>query len=144
MFRLHYITMYFADIKFPNKESMTIQSFAFSRFKKQTSKSSWMPGNLDMDYKRNTKWGPDLISKVLPYTATFKFGLTCWHNTHEMIFQKQMGSHSYKLRGVPGPTFKLWERGVSGSGSSMKSNLETNVYCFGVIISWLNFMWISV
>ena len=29
-----------ADIKFPNKDSVTTQAFAFSRFKKQTPKSS--------------------------------------------------------------------------------------------------------
>ena len=34
IFWLHYITKYFADIKFPNKESMTTQTFAFSKFKK--------------------------------------------------------------------------------------------------------------
>ena len=34
IFWLHYITKYFADIKFPNKESMTTETFAFSRFKK--------------------------------------------------------------------------------------------------------------
>ena len=36
----HYITMYFADIKFPNKETLTTQRFGFSRFQKQTPKSS--------------------------------------------------------------------------------------------------------
>ena len=36
IFRLHYIMMYFADIKFSKKESETNQAFAFSRFKKQT------------------------------------------------------------------------------------------------------------
>ena len=40
VFRLHYIMMYFADIKFLNKESLTTQAFAFFRFKKQTPKSS--------------------------------------------------------------------------------------------------------
>ena len=48
--------MRFADIKFPNKESVTTQAFAFSRFKKQTPKSSsGLPCNLDTDYKLNTE-----------------------------------------------------------------------------------------
>ena len=47
------------------------QAFAFSRLKKQTSKlPSWLPCNLDTDYRRNTKWGPDLIFQALPCTAT--------------------------------------------------------------------------
>ena len=41
IFRLHYITMYFADIKFPKKEPVTTHAFVFSRFKKQTPKSSF-------------------------------------------------------------------------------------------------------
>ena len=40
IFRLHYIMMYFADIKFPNKESVVTQVFAFFRLKQQTPKSS--------------------------------------------------------------------------------------------------------
>lgn len=36
IFGLHYITMYFSDIKFPSKDSMATQAFAFSKFKKQT------------------------------------------------------------------------------------------------------------
>ena len=65
--------MRFADITFPNKESLATQAFAFSRFKKQTPKSSWrLPFNMDMDYRRNTKWGPDLISQLLPCTETFQ------------------------------------------------------------------------
>ena len=32
--RLHYMTMYFDDIKFPKKESVTTQVFAFSGFQK--------------------------------------------------------------------------------------------------------------
>ena len=39
IFRLHYITIYFADIEFPNIKSVTIQVFAFSMLKKQTPKS---------------------------------------------------------------------------------------------------------
>ena len=39
-FRLDYIKKYFADIEFLNKELVKTQVFAFSRFKKQTSKSS--------------------------------------------------------------------------------------------------------
>ena len=39
IFRLHYITIYFADIEFPNKKSVAIQVFAFSKLKKQTPKS---------------------------------------------------------------------------------------------------------
>ena len=34
--QLHYITIYFADAKFPNEESVRAQAFAFSKFKKQT------------------------------------------------------------------------------------------------------------
>ena len=71
--RLHYITMYFADIEFPYKERMTTQVFAFSSFKKQTPRlSSRLPCNLDTDYRRKSKWGLDLIYQVLPCTATFK------------------------------------------------------------------------
>ena len=33
IFRLHHITMYFADITFLNKEWVTTQAFAFSKFK---------------------------------------------------------------------------------------------------------------
>ena len=33
IFWLQYIAMYFADLKFPNKESVTTQAFAFSRFR---------------------------------------------------------------------------------------------------------------
>ena len=43
-FRLQYITMYFADINLPLKESVT-QAFAFSGFIKQTPKTSWLPCN---------------------------------------------------------------------------------------------------
>ena len=108
MFRLHYITMYFADIKFPNKESVTTQAFVFSRFKKQTPKSSsWMPVNLDTDYKRNTKWIPDLISKVLPCTATFKLGFTCRHKTHEMIFLKIFKVPFLHVEESPGSSFQM-------------------------------------
>ena len=108
MFRLHYITMYFADIKFPNKESVTTQAFVFSRFKKQTPKSSsWMPVNLDTDYKRNTKWIPDLISKVLPCTATFKLGFTCRHKTHEMIFLKIFKVPFLHVEESPGSCFQM-------------------------------------
>ena len=50
-----YIRMYFAEIKFPSKESGTTQAFAFSRFRKQTPKSSSrLPCNLDTDYIRKT------------------------------------------------------------------------------------------
>ena len=56
IFRLHCITTYFAVIKFPNKESVTTQTFTLSKFKKQTSKlSSLLPCNLDTDYRRNIK-----------------------------------------------------------------------------------------
>ena len=34
-FRLHYITMYFADNKFSNKKVVAIQAFTFSRFKRK-------------------------------------------------------------------------------------------------------------
>ena len=32
IYPLHYITMYFVEMKFPNKESVATQEFAFSRF----------------------------------------------------------------------------------------------------------------
>ena len=40
IFRLHYITKYFLDFKFLNNESVPTQTFAFSRLKKKTPKSS--------------------------------------------------------------------------------------------------------
>ena len=45
IFWLHYITKYFADIKFPNKESMTTQTFAFSKLhisKTIVYRSTWL------------------------------------------------------------------------------------------------------
>ena len=41
IFWLHYITIYFRDIKFPNKESVTTQVLLLSKFKKQATKSSY-------------------------------------------------------------------------------------------------------
>ena len=56
IFRLYYITMYFADIKFPDQESLTTQAFAFSSFKKQAPKSlSWLSYNLSTGCRRITK-----------------------------------------------------------------------------------------
>ena len=40
IFRFYSITIYFADIKFPNMDLMTTQAFGFSKFKMQTPKSS--------------------------------------------------------------------------------------------------------
>ena len=80
-FLLHCITMYFADIKFRNKESVTTQAFAFFRFQKQTPKSSLrLRQNLHTDYKINTKGAPDLVSEILPCTATFELAQTCRHD----------------------------------------------------------------
>ena len=75
LFRLHSIAIYFADIQFSNKEPVRTQVLTFSRFNSQTptSSSSW-GCNLDKDYSRYTKWGPDLIFQVLPCIATFKLG----------------------------------------------------------------------
>ena len=74
-FQLHCIAMLFTDIKFSNKESVTTQAFAFSKFKKHASKLPlWLPCNLDTGYRQNVKWGPYLVSQVLPCTVTFKLG----------------------------------------------------------------------
>ena len=75
LFWLHSIAIYFADIQFSNKEPVRTQVLTFSRFNSQTptSSSSW-GCNLDKDYSRYTKWGPDLIFQVLPCIATFKLG----------------------------------------------------------------------
>ena len=40
IFQLRFITTYFADIKFPKKDSVTTQAFLFSRFKKKIPKLS--------------------------------------------------------------------------------------------------------
>ena len=57
--------MCFIGIKFPNKELVMTQVFAFFKLKKQTSKlSSWLPCNLDIVYRWNTKWGPVLVSTI--------------------------------------------------------------------------------
>ena len=66
-FRLYYITMYFADIECPDKESLTTQAFGFSRFKKQAPKLlSWLSYNLSSGYRGNTKRVQELLSQVLP------------------------------------------------------------------------------
>ena len=62
--RLHYMTIYFAVVKFPNKELVTTKGFASSRFKKQIPKSlSWLLGNLDTEYNKKKKQ-KNLISKT--------------------------------------------------------------------------------
>ena len=62
--RLRYMTIYFAVVKFPNKELVTTKGFASSRFKKQIPKSlSWLLGNLDTEYNKKKKQ-KNLISKT--------------------------------------------------------------------------------
>ena len=77
IFRLHYITMYFTDAQFRNKVPVTTQAFVFSRFKKQTPKSSsQLSRNL-----ATVQPGYWLLSfQVLLCAATFKLGQTCRHN----------------------------------------------------------------
>ena len=49
--------------KWKKKRLAKSDDCAFSPFKELITKSSLrLPCNLDMDYRRNTKWGPDLIS----------------------------------------------------------------------------------
>ena len=64
--------MYFAGIKFSNKESVAALGFAFSRLKDQ---------NLNCHHdclatciQITDKSAPDLISQRLPNTATFELG----------------------------------------------------------------------
>ena len=57
IFWLHYITMDSVDIKFPNKEAVTTQVFAFSRLRKQTPKPS---SGYELQTKHKMRMGSSL------------------------------------------------------------------------------------
>ena len=85
-FPVDYITMYFADIEFPSKESVTTLAFVFSMFKMQTPKSSsWLPCNRDTDYRTKHKMSTRLDISGFTIYCNFQTWLDLINHMDELI-----------------------------------------------------------